>query len=585
MPREKIGKTPVKGKEEIARELSGLSAPERNPLLYPPHFESDEAMASFGYVVKRMIEDLGGLPVDIETVLVLNPYNREQFPRLVAKFSPKQVSLSQFKQLEEIAERMYPTKVSSTKNRDGSMTASVLYPKLEGEKTDRDRSTVGWYLGPSAGVPNKFHKGLFVFRNIGRVDVASGVKIRRDSRWFTQKDLLDNSGDKVASKYIVEIREDSMFQTDLAEAIVLTSLVLAGRELPPENPGLIYEIYHYMNRMGLKGEIQIGGLERQVAEIYEALFTPLASQDLAKGLAVVPRSATLVGQVGTGKTQIIRHLLNQDLGVIMVNIDAADFGQDLQMPEDKKMVLPRIQYIAERTGKSIVLIIEDIEHLARANNSVSATLLNELAGLFKNRYCVLCTTNHPEEFNPQLLESERLGGRLIFCPLPNEQARRHVLEVHTPLMSRQLGLELFDPAALSEETGIRFETGQQAREYILSTLAAKTPGFTPRYLQDLCNRAKTTLMGRIAAQIGKRDGLTESDLSSRSFSLADWKKAFEDVLAVYNTRERLEEDERLRKFVHPGSDGLKPAYGFNGHSTNGRSQNPFEGQVLRKVGE
>ena len=568
----------VKGKEEIARELSGLSALERNPLLYPPHFESDEAMASFKYVVERMIEDLGGVPVTIETSLAFDTYNKKQYPRLVAKFCPKHISSRQLEQLQEIAARMYALKVKSMKNADGSMAASVLYPKLEG---DRDRSSIGWYFGPDSGVPGRFHNGMLAFRTISRKDVAGGVKARRDNRWFTQKDLLDNSGSKVASKYVVEIREDSLFQTDLAEAIILTALVLAGKELPAENPGLIYEIYHYMNRMGLKGEIQIEGLERQVAEIYEALFTPLASLDLSKGLSVVPRSATLVGQVGTGKTQIIRHLLNQDLGVIMVNVDARDFEQDLQMPEGKKVVLPRIQRIAERTGKSIVLIIEDIEHLARENNPVSATLLNELAGLFKNRYCVLCTTNHPEEFNHQLLESERLGGRLIFCSLPNEQARRHVLEVHTPLMSSQLGLELFDPVILGQETGVGFETGQQARDYILNVLAAATPGFTPRYLQDLCNRAKTALMGRIAAEIGRRDNLVETDLTEKSFSLADWKKAFEDVLVVYNAKERLEEDERLRKFVHPGSDGLKLPYGFNGHSANGRSQNLFERRTAR----
>ena len=153
--------------------------------------------------------------------------------------------------------------------------------------------------------------------------------------------------------------------------------------------------------------------------------------------------------------------------------------------------------------------------------------------------------------------------------------------MHTPLTSSQLGLELFDPVILGQETGVGFETGQQARDYILNVLAAATPGFTPRYLQDLCNRAKTALMGRIAAEIGRRDNLVETDLAEKSFSLADWKKAFEDVLVVYNAKERLEEDERLRKFVHPGSDGLKLPYGFNGHSANGRSQNLFERRTAR----
>lgn len=579
MSREKVQLGPLTKKESIGEELSKLSPLERNPLLYPPYFESEEAMTGFKYVIEKMIDELGGVPAVIETVLVQDYYDsRKYHPRLIAKFCPEFISQEQLARLEEVARRMYPEEIKTTKNAAGSTTASVLYPKLEGDGVGCDASTIGWYFGPESGRPRRLHIGLFAFRSISRKDVASGVKTRRDTRWFTQKFLQDNSGKKIASQYIVEIREGDMFQTDLIEAIVQTSLVLAGRELPPENPGLIYEIYHYMNRMGLKGEVQIKGLERQVAEIYEALFMPLANLDLTKALAVVPRAVTLVGQVGTGKTQIIRHFLNRDLGVMMVNVDAADFELDLQLPDEKRTVLPRIQYVAGRTGKNIVLIIEDIERLARADNPVSATLLNELAGLFKNRYCVLCSTNHPEEFNHQLLESERLGGRLIFCSLPNGEARRNILEAHTPIKSNELGIDLFDPEILSQETGRQFETSEAARDYVLTVLAMATEGFSPRYLQDLCNRAKTALMARISAELGKPDGLTEIDLLGRSFLLEDWQKAFRDVLEVYDAKERLAEDERLRKFVHPGSDGRQPGLGFNGHGINGRFHDPFERQ-------
>ena len=567
--------------EDIGQDLSGLSPLERNPLLYPPHFESEEAMAGFKYVVDKMIEKLGGVGVELETILVRSYYDRTEYrPRLVARFSVKNLSEKQLEQLQEIAGRMYPEKVSTVKNPNGSTAGSVLYPKLGVNGSERDPSKIGWYFGPESGTPGRLHCGLLVFRSIPKRDVASGVKARRDTKWFTQEHLRDNSGKKVETSYIIEIREESLFQTDLAEAIVLTSLALASKELPPKDPGLLCDIYHYMNRMGLKGDVQIPGLESQAAEINEALFLPLANQDLAQGLTTVPRAITLIGQVGTGKTQLIRYFMNQDLDVMMVAVNALDFESDLQIPDKKKIILPRIRYVAGRTGKAIVLIIEDIERLANEDNPVSSTLLNELAGLFKNNYYIICTTNHPEQFNHQLLESERLGGRLIFCPLPNSTARRYILDVHLPLRSKGLGIELFDPEALSRETGTHFETADQARRYLLDALAASTNGFTPRYLQDLCTRAKDIFMARIAREVGRFGSLTEADLKGRSFSLDDWLQAFGGVLSVYNWKERVEEDERLRRFTHPGEESSKPEVGFHLSADQGQL-NAFQRLVSR----
>lgn len=548
---------------ERGRGLSSLLPLERNPLLYPPHFESPTAMDGFRWVVEKMIEEKGGLPVVIETLLVQD-YGGNFFPRLVARFNPKHISQEQLEALQEVARRMYPVRVRGLKNSDGSTSAKVRYPKMEG-KGSKDTTAVGYYFGLEWGKPNQLTTGLFVFRKINRKDVANGVSARRDTAWFTQGVLQDNSGNDVSSKYLVEIREAGLYQTDLAEAIVLTSLVLAGKELPAEKPGLVEEIYHYMNRIGLKEEVQIGGLEPQAAEIEEALFTPLANPELMNSLSVRARAILIVGQTGTGKTQLIRHFLSRDMRVFMINVNTNEFETDLMLADEDKVILPRIRQVTERIGRNVVLILEDAEHLAMEDNPTSSTFLNQLAGLFKNGYCVICTTNRPELFNSQLLEVERLGGRKIFCPLPNEVVRRSILEVHMPLTYGRSEIDLFDPTVLGQDIGVCFESSQQARTFILEALAKSTQGLTHRYLEDICARAKSSLIARVKEETGRGDNLGEADLRGRPYRLDDWLKAFKSVLEGYDLETRLKEDERLRKFVFPGRSSLKGEFGsFDG---------------------
>lgn len=563
-------------KEETPRGASSLSPLERNPLLYPPHFESANAMEGFRQVVEDLIERLGGEPVTIEVSQVKDYWGEKNYPRLVAKFKPEAITVKQLAQLQDIAKRMSPAKVRTLKAYGGDMEGSYTYPKIDaaGRSGSRDKSKIGWYFGSESGTPGRLHEGMLVFRKISNQSVASGIKARRDAEWFTEPNLMDNTGRVVSTSYEVEIREESMYQIDLAEEIVLTSLVLAGKQLPEDKAGFLYDIYHEMTRIGLRENIELPGLAEHIAEIEEALILSLASPNLARSLKAKSRAITLIGQVGTGKTQAINYVLNEDLGVVMVPVNSLELESDLQQPEHKRYILPRIKYMSERMGRQVVMVVEDIERLAREENPVSSTLLNELAGLFESGYRILCTTNHPEQFNPQLLETERLGGRLIFFGLPNENARRYILEAHTPAISGELGLELFDPELLGIDTGVHFDNGEQARDYVLSALAKATDGFTPRYLQDIVNRAKTALMLRVARKAGRMDQLKEEDLVGISFTLEDWEKAYAGVVSSYDRQERLNEDRRLEKFVHPGNN-TQTKVGFKINDNHAKEVNIF----------
>ncbi len=544
-----------------------------NGLLYPVDMDDRRVVEAFKFVVQKVIKEVGGAPVKIETASVQSPSDGDLLPRLLISFEVDHIFTEQLGQLEEIGRRAYGEDVRTTKTKQGKTSATHLYPKPDARGKDKPtlETTIGWYFGTESGTPNRIYKGLFVYRKIGKKDIASGVKAREDGDWFPQPTLYDNSGTPYhSSSYVVEIREGGMYvdnnskkidgpyQTDLAETIIYTSLVLAEKKLPPAQPGLVYDIYHEMNQIGLGAATELPGLEKQIELVERTLIVPLASPDLTYSLKGNPKSVGLIGQVGTGKTQIIKHFLRQRLGVMMVPVNVRDFEAELTQKPESRTILPRIRAVADKVGRSVVLVIEDLENLANKGNDNSKLLLNELAGLYNSGYRVLWTTNHPEVFNPQLLEPERLGGKTVFCGLPTPEARKMILEQHLVRESRKRKLPIFDPRLISNSAS----SSEEARDLILQAVASSTHGFTPRYLKDIVIESINQFMFRISRQEGRVDGLNESHLENQSFLADDWYSALQEVYDVYDVKARLEEDERLQKLIKPGTDGKKGKLGF-----------------------
>lgn len=544
-----------------------------NGLLYPVDMYDARGKEAFKFVIDKVITELGGVPVTIGFTEVENPYNGALYPRFIFKFHTDHISQEQLEQLEEVARRAYGDDIRTTKTKQGKPSATHLYTKPEARRKEQKTidTTIGWYFGLDNGIPNRVTKGLFVYRQIGKRDIASGLKARTDGDWFTQKELYDNTGKLYkGSSYLVEIREGGMFlsgngrvidgpyATDLAESVVYTSLVLAGIELPPKKPGLIHDIYHEMNQIGLGPATELPGLEEPIEATEKALILPMASPEITRSLKGAPKSVCLIGQVGTGKTQMIKYFLRQNLNITMVPVNAAELENELNQKIEYRTLLPRIRDVADKVGKSILLIVEDIEHLAHKDNPTSKKLINELAGLYNSGYRILSTTNHPEDFNPQLLEPERLGGRLVFCGLPVTKARKLMLEQHLVRVSRFRQLPVFDPLVIGHGSA----TSDEARNWVLETVAQYTRGFTPRFLKDIVIEAINNLMYRIAKEEGHLDSLKETDLMNHSFIDDDWAYALNEVYKVYDVDARLAEDERLQKIINPGGDGRKNKLGF-----------------------
>ena len=225
-----------------------------NGLLYPVDMEDRRVIEAFKFVVARVAAAAGGVEPTMRTLMVENPHNGSLVPRMMVSFEVNRLTREQLEQLEEVARRAYGEDVCGLKTSQGKTAATHLYPKIDARGREKPtlETTIGWYLGDDSGTPNRTYTGIFVYRKIGKKDIASGLKAREDGEWFTQETLYDNSGKEyTGGTYLVEIREGGMFngpsgkvmggpyQTDLAETIAYVSLVLAGKELPPERPGIV----------------------------------------------------------------------------------------------------------------------------------------------------------------------------------------------------------------------------------------------------------------------------------------------------------------------------------------------------------
>ncbi len=179
----------------------------------------------------------------------------------------------------------------------------------------------------------------------------------------------------------------------------------------------------------------VGGLGTAKATLREAVEWPLTYHALFETTRTEPPSGVLLyGPPGTGKTLLARALAGEsDVNFIHV---AGPELVDKYVGESEK-ALRELFERARQTAPTIVFF-DEIDALAghrgeshEVTERVVSQLLTELDGLTDNpNLMVLGATNRMEALDPALLRPGRLESH-IEIPLPDEEARRAILEVHS----------------------------------------------------------------------------------------------------------------------------------------------------------
>jgi 26S proteasome regulatory subunit T5 len=190
----------------------------------------------------------------------------------------------------------------------------------------------------------------------------------------------------------------------------------------------------------------IGGLDKQIQELVEAVVLPMTQADKFKAIGIqAPKGILLYGPPGTGKTLMARACAKQT-DAVFLKLSGPQLVQ-MFIGDGAKLVRDAFDLAKEKSksrGGAIIFIDEidaigtkrsgDEKSGGREVQRTMLELLNQLDGFdSQTTIKVIAATNRPDTLDPALLRSGRLD-RKIELPHPAEDARVNILEIHARSM-------------------------------------------------------------------------------------------------------------------------------------------------------
>ncbi|BAE56953.1 P-loop containing nucleoside triphosphate hydrolase protein [Aspergillus flavus] len=205
----------------------------------------------------------------------------------------------------------------------------------------------------------------------------------------------------------------------------------------------------------------IGGLDKQIEEIVEAIVWPMKEAERFKKLGIkAPKGALMYGPPGTGKTLLARACA-AETNATFLKLAGPQLVQ-MFIGDGAKLVRDCFA-LAKEKAPSIIFIDElDAVGTKRFDSEKSGDrevqrtmleLLNQLDGFASDdRIKVLAATNRVDVLDPALLRSGRLDRKIEF-PLPNEEARANILQIHSRKMAVDDSVNWAELARSTDEFG------------------------------------------------------------------------------------------------------------------------------------
>lgn len=220
---------------------------------------------------------------------------------------------------------------------------------------------------------------------------------------------------------------------------------------------------------------EIGGQKEAKREIQGLAFA-LKNPELYKKWGTrPPKGILLTGPPGTGKTLLVEALAAEAEARVF-HIEVSDivskwYGEAEQL---MKMVFEE----ASRNKEKTILFFDELDAIApyrtgahEATARIVSTLLENLSGLEDNPDILfVAATNRPEAVDPALTRPGRID-RIVEVPLPDEEGRKEIFEIHKKKAEKIAERDLFtelDMEKIAAETE-RF-SGADIEELIRRTL-------------------------------------------------------------------------------------------------------------------
>lgn len=231
----------------------------------------------------------------------------------------------------------------------------------------------------------------------------------------------------------------------------------------------------------------IGGLDKQIQELIEAVVLPLSHPERFKKLNIqAPKGVLLYGPPGTGKTLMARACAGQCKAAFL-KLAGPQLVQ-MYVGDGAKIIKDAFD-LAKKKGNAIIFIDEidaigtkrsDDEHGSKEVQRTMLELLNQMDGFSTcTTVKVIAATNRPDSLDPALMRSGRFD-RKIELPLPNEEARGRIMQIHSRKMNVSQDVNFVE-------------------------LARMTPDFNGAQLKAVCTEAGMLALRRDAEMLCHED--------------------------------------------------------------------------------
>ena len=396
------------------------------------------------------------------------------------------------------------------------------------------------------GVPDRDGRKEILQVHTRNMPLAEGIDLdvyAENTHGFVGADL-ESLAKEAAMHARRRIRPRLDLESDEIDAEVLESIEVLESDLKSAlkgiEPSALREVFVEVPDVTWE---DVGGLEDTKERLRETIQWPLEYPEVFEELDMAAaKGVMLYGPPGTGKTLLAKAVANEAESNF-ISIKGPELLNKF-VGESEKGV--REVFSKARENAPTVVFFDEIDSIAAERGSQStdsgvgermvSQLLTELDGLESlEDVVVIATSNRPDLIDSALLRPGRLD-RHVHVPVPDEEARRKIFEVHT---------------------------GQKplADDVDLDKLARRTEGYVGADIEAVCREASMAASREFIASV-TREEVAES-VGNVRVTMDHFEDALDQVTASVTpeTRERYEEIERqFGKSEIDRSDDLGTAF-------------------------
>jgi transitional endoplasmic reticulum ATPase len=243
----------------------------------------------------------------------------------------------------------------------------------------------------------------------------------------------------------------------------------------------------------------IGGQREVTEKIRELVELPLRNPTLFKHLGVEsPKGVLLHGPPGTGKTLLAKAVANES-GAYFINIGASHLPA-----HDAERRLREVFIEAEQHAPGIIFI-DEIDTIAPKREEsfnpddrrIVGALLELMDGMKeRGQVIVMAATNRQNALDTALRRPGRFD-REIEIPIPNEEGRLEILQIHSRYMPLDTDVDM-------------------------KKLAENTPGYSGADIRLLCTEAAMSCVGRYRGKFNPDDTIPTQVLDEMKVNMGDF---------------------------------------------------------------